>query len=1035
MASGQVDLLAVLETLGDVAFTVDADARYDLVTEALAAFHGTEPETLAGEESLLFDHLRNDERWTEFQALVAGEREQLRLELTVDDPDREWTVLDTRLTRHTVGGEFHSVVVVGWDVTAQKRRRQALEALHDVTNSIQTADTVEDVCELAVTAAADILEFTMCTVLIREGEWLVPYATSDDSPVDTSQRMRIDQGGAGRTYRTGTTQVADDFGDDPDADPVKSSYRSGLSIPVGDHGIFQAVSTETAAFDETDVELAELLVSHAESAIDRIEREKVVTALHEVATTIQTEDTIEGVCQRTVTAAETILDFDNCIVFLPDGDRMTVVAMSEEFPAEEIESLPMEGSIAGKTYQTGETYNVGGASDHPVANPQGPYESGLSVPIGEHGVCQVISTEPDAFDEQDREFVELLISHTESAIDRIERERELEELTTRFELALEGTNTGVWEWDLETGEQFWDSRAERLYGYEPGESPETYEAFTEQVHPEDIARMERNHERYLTEGFPPDYGFDFRIVEDGETERWLFARAEVFSEDGEPRRMLGIVTDITERKERERDLRRLKEEYESVFENVRDSLFLVDVDGHEDPQFRLRRLNPTNADLMGVDPEAVRGKPPTEVFGEEAGAEIVANYRRCLELGESISYEEELSLPEDRRIFETTLTPVEVDGEITRIVGVAHDITERKERERELRMYEAIVEAVDDGVLVINDDRRVELANQSYVDMKGIDRSDVLGTAVTELGDDQDVDQITERVEELRRGERDMVKAEYDFQRVDGESFPVELRLTPLVFPDGEWGWVGTFRDISERKRYEQRLEQRADQLETLNRIVRHDISNDMTVVIEMTKAVRKRLEDPQLESHLDHALSAARHTVELTRTARDLMQTMLAEERERRPVPLRAVLESELSDLESSTDATIRVDGDIPGVNVLADDLLSSVFRNLLSNAVQHNDKPDPEVVVSAEAFDGYVRVRVADNGPGIPDDRKEAIFGKGERGLDSEGTGVGLYLVQTLVDNYDGAIRVEDRDGDDGSIFIVELERDSPDDSPWTR
>jgi hypothetical protein len=57
---------------------------------------------------------------------------------------------------------------------------------------------------------------------------------------------------------------------------------------------------------------------------------------------------------------------------------MVVVAKSEEFPAERIESLPIEGSVAGQTYRTGETCIVDDASTHPVANPQGPYESGRS---------------------------------------------------------------------------------------------------------------------------------------------------------------------------------------------------------------------------------------------------------------------------------------------------------------------------------------------------------------------------------------------------------------------------------------------------------------------------------------------------------------------------------------------------------------------------------------------------------------------------------------------------------------------------------
>jgi signal transduction histidine kinase len=101
---------------------------------------------------------------------------------------------------------------------------------------------------------------------------------------------------------------------------------------------------------------------------------------------------------------------------------------------------------------------------------------------------------------------------------------------------------------------------------------------------------------------------------------------------------------------------------------------------------------------------------------------------------------------------------------------------------------------------------------------------------------------------------------------------------------------------------------------------------------------------------------------------------------------------------------------------------MLGSVFKNLLTNAIVHNDGPVTEVTVSVTVADGAVAVRVADNGPGIPDDRKDTIFEDGEKGLDSEGTGLGLYLVQTLVDRYGGDVRVEDNEPT-GAVFVVEL------------
>nr|WP_254282131.1 PAS domain S-box protein [Haloarcula salina] len=160
------------------------------------------------------------------------------------------------------------------DVTALRTQRQSLEALNRFASRVQSEESVDAICDRTVEAAADILDFDMCTVMLRDGEWLVPRATSKDAPPGGSRRMRLDQGLAGLTYRTGESQVATDIDRDENADPAKPTYKSGLSVPVGDLGVFQAVMSEVDGFETQDVELAELLARHTATAIERIEREQ-----------------------------------------------------------------------------------------------------------------------------------------------------------------------------------------------------------------------------------------------------------------------------------------------------------------------------------------------------------------------------------------------------------------------------------------------------------------------------------------------------------------------------------------------------------------------------------------------------------------------------------------------------------------------------------------------------------------------------------------------------------------------------------------
>jgi len=146
-------------------------------------------------------------------------------------------------------------------------------------------------------------------------------------------------------------------------------------------------------------------------------------------------------------------------------------------------------------------------------------------------------------------------------------ERELEELTTRLELTLEETETGIWEWDIATGRAYWDETCERLFGYEPGGFPGTYEAFTDRVaeeHRDYIAQAER---KALENG--EEYKVTFKTAPpDGEA-RWLQARGVVqYADDGDPERMVGVQTDVTDQKERETQLRETKRTLEKSNEKL-----------------------------------------------------------------------------------------------------------------------------------------------------------------------------------------------------------------------------------------------------------------------------------------------------------------------------------------------------------------------------------------------------------------------------------------------------------------------------------
>ncbi|WP_222920079.1 HAMP domain-containing sensor histidine kinase [Natrinema sp. SYSU A 869] len=219
-------------------------------------------------------------------------------------------------------------------------------------------------------------------------------------------------------------------------------------------------------------------------------------------------------------------------------------------------------------------------------------------------------------------------------------------------------------------------------------------------------------------------------------------------------------------------------------------------------------------------------------------------------------------------------------------------------------------------------------------------------------------------------------------------------------------------------------LSRRNEELLLLNRIVRHDIRNDMAVALGWGEELNNRVDGDEREM-LERMLDTTRHTIELTQTLQAFTELWDDDDRGTESVPLAATLMETLRRRrEAYPDADFVVDGAIPPVAVRAGPLLSTVFRNLLNNAVQHTDAAEPRVEISVRAEAERVNVRIADNGPGIPPDRRDTVFGRGEKGLESEGSGVGLYLVDTLVSQYDGDVWIESSELG-GAAFVVELQR----------
>ena len=458
-------------------------------------------------------------------------------------------------------------------------------------------------------------------------------------------------------------------------------------------------------------------------------------------------------------------------------------------------------------------------------------------------------------------------------------------------------------------------------------------------------------------------------------------------------------------------------EYRALFEHVSDGLLVLDPESGA-----VRDANGRFVAMSGFDRDTLTDAQLDDLLAEGSGTD--APIRSLLDAaGDDGRTVEWRFRRRDGEPFWADLSASLADlcGEQC-VLTTVRDVTERRRRREELGRFEELVEHVPTGIFraPYDPDESFLEANPTMVDLFDAgSKVDLLSTPVADIYDDGD--SCRSFFDAL--SERNVVTEKVELRTLTGDRFWGLVTVCRYENADGEAYIDGAIKDVTETREYQQVLEEQNERLELLNRIVRHDIRNDMQLVQGMADLLDDVADDGD-QPHLETIKARTEHVIELTDLMGELMDALVTESGENlEPTNLSYVLDREAREAGSSyPNATIRTRGNVPLVEVVANDMLRSVFRNLLNNAVQHHDGDEPTVEVSAEVEDDWVLVQVADDGPGIDPDRRETVFGKGEKGLESEGTGLGLYLVYTLVDHYGGSVWIEDNEPR-GSVFNVRL------------
>ncbi|MGZ0748591.1 response regulator [Haloparvum sp. AD34] len=255
---------------------LDADGRYLETNETYANFLGTTPAALSGRH--WSDTVPDDEaEYLQADALPAIEQGQpWRGEVTGRRMDGETFPKLLSLTPLDTGGH----VCIVRDISAQESRKQAISSLHQTARRLMEAETAEAIGEITTVATRDILGLPANGMHLYDEQEnaLVPVAWTDitEDLVGMPPTFQPNESIAWTAFETGEAQIHDDISTVDERYNPDTPVRSQLALPLDDWGVVLVGSPEPAAFDDTDVELAQTLTAHVTAALDRVDREKAI---------------------------------------------------------------------------------------------------------------------------------------------------------------------------------------------------------------------------------------------------------------------------------------------------------------------------------------------------------------------------------------------------------------------------------------------------------------------------------------------------------------------------------------------------------------------------------------------------------------------------------------------------------------------------------------------------------------------------------------------------------------------------------------
>ncbi|MFB6085234.1 MAG: PAS domain S-box protein [Halodesulfurarchaeum sp.] len=457
----------------------------------------------------------------------------------------------------------------------------------------------------------------------------------------------------------------------------------------------------------------------------------------------------------------------------------------------------------------------------------------------------------------------------------------------------------------------------------------------------------------------------------------------------------GIFRDISDRVDRIETLQSFKEAAETT--DV--AIFWTDPDGV------IQYVNPAFENQTGYAAEESVGQTPSILNSGYHPDTFFEDLWETILNGETWESEmvNERKNGERYAVQETIAPVVGEDDHIERFVAVAVDVTDRKRREDKLRRRSRALEAAPVGILITDpeqDDNPMIYVNDAVEDLTGYKREELVGKNPRILqGENTDPDKVAEFRTALENEEP--VTLELRNYRKDGTEFWNRMAIAPVRDDEGTVvNWVGFQQDVTERK-------QRMTQLNVMNRVLRHNMRNDLNVIRGRAELLAGNVSGADIDS-VEAIKENSSRLIDLAEKGRELT-TLLRDRPTREEIDIETRVRTVVAAIREDhphVDITVTTAGNTVATPSTE---IDRAIRELIENAIRHTDREDPSVTVEITGQDQFVEVEVRDTGPRIDDADRGLLLGEDPSQL-QHGSGLGLWLVNTIATRSGGSVSYEE-------------------------